>query len=539
MQQARAVGVTRSVTRPVSAIARCRQCERQCVGHRRAAEAAFGQRAAPAEGNQRAAALVDEIRQHSQLRPGERRRLDVAENHRAVLEQFVAAGGKPAQQVERIIDVEPQILVLGAAQQAYQLQRAVTIECAPDKGKLRTWRPLEVEHLLAPRPDPQQRFRLVVLRHDFAGEWRGADRDDVGARSQGRHPHRYVDHITPHRQRHPLPRNHLPVGLQRQRRRIAAHPPHAERHGRHHAGAGERGARQLEAVDRQIPRKALLADAHRVHRDVPGLQDRQRRGEVAGAVVGSVADHHHPAQRQVGEVLPRGGERRGQVGPCAVGAQPRGASHRIGIGRKPEEAQREAIGKLSHQPGGIGKDPLHRRLAPHMIHIGNLHAAGIVEQHRQHVPLGNRVRQRQRRPQQAGGQHHEQQPPQRPQHHPVADSLHPEPPREGHDDRHDHHRTSQQQRGRHHRGQNQLTSLEYPERIFEQEREDGLQSVTSRSRMAAKAGATRLRMLIVRHPVPERCRARVADGNARCAPRRAGPGCRPGDHRHDRRSSGR
>jgi len=72
----------------------CFNVHRQHFGKRRAGPSAFRKRPAPAEHDQAAAALADEIGEHAQLFGRERGRFDAAEDNGVILEQILHLAAK-------------------------------------------------------------------------------------------------------------------------------------------------------------------------------------------------------------------------------------------------------------------------------------------------------------------------------------------------------------------------------------------------------------------------------------------------------------
>ena len=166
--------------------------DRQGLADHGAGVAALAERARPAQHQQAAAALVDELAQHRQLVAGEGRRLDRAEHHAAVLEQLVAGLGEAADQLLGVVDLEPQVLVVGGALQHDQLQLLVVGERAAQELHLEARLALEVEDLLAAIADVDQRVAAVVLGQQLARLRRHAEAEHPRPRLGRReaHPHR-------------------------------------------------------------------------------------------------------------------------------------------------------------------------------------------------------------------------------------------------------------------------------------------------------------------------------------------------------------
>ncbi len=158
-----------------SAAAAWREHDRQRVAERRAGEAAFAEGARAAEHQQPAAAPVDELGQHGELVAREGRRLDAAEHEAAVLEELVARLREAADQLLGVVDLEPQVLVVGRALQHDELQLLVVGDRAPQELHLEARLALEVENLLAPVAHVDEHVARVVLGQQLA--WPAAARE--------------------------------------------------------------------------------------------------------------------------------------------------------------------------------------------------------------------------------------------------------------------------------------------------------------------------------------------------------------------------
>ena len=141
--------------------------------------AALAERARPAEHQQAAAALVDELGQHGQLVAGEGRRLDAAEHQAAILEQLVARLREAADELLGVVDLEPQVLVVGGALQHHQLQLLVVGQRPAQELHLEARLALEVEDLLAPIAHVDEHVAGVVLGQQLAGLRRHAEGEDA------------------------------------------------------------------------------------------------------------------------------------------------------------------------------------------------------------------------------------------------------------------------------------------------------------------------------------------------------------------------
>ena len=165
--------------------------QRQRVGDRRAAVAAFAERARAAEHQQAAAAAIDEVGNHLQLVAREGAGLDAAENQAAVLEQLVARLREAADQFVRILRLvaeEPHVLVVGGALQRDDLEVLVVGHGAAQELHLEARLAFEVEDALARVADVHQRLAHVVLRDELAVLRRDLELEEPRARLGGHRP---------------------------------------------------------------------------------------------------------------------------------------------------------------------------------------------------------------------------------------------------------------------------------------------------------------------------------------------------------------
>ena len=136
----------------------------------------------------------------------------------------------------------------------------------------------------------------------------------------------------------------------------------------------------------------VAADADGEHRHRCGLQPEQRFGQRCVGRVGAVADEHHAGQRQAGQLLARAVERgaeprlrageRQVVGRCRA-APPADEKRNVRRTKRSDSALTSAASLppnvcLTNAPRGW-RSP-----------VGDLHAARIVDQHREKILLRHR-----------------------------------------------------------------------------------------------------------------------------------------------------
>jgi hypothetical protein len=134
----------------------------------------------PAQGQEAAPALGDELRDHAELVRGEEARLHAAQDEAAVLEELLARLGEPARQLVRVVHVQAQELVLRRALQADHLQVLVVGHGAAEELQLEARLAFEVEDLLAAVHDLDGHVLLVVLAMGLAGLGRDAEAERAG-----------------------------------------------------------------------------------------------------------------------------------------------------------------------------------------------------------------------------------------------------------------------------------------------------------------------------------------------------------------------
>ncbi len=160
--------------------------------------------------------------------------------------------------------------------------------------------------------------------------------------------------------------------------------------------------------------------------------------------------------------------------PDAVSAA--GAWNRRGIGAEAEEAQCELVGELFHQRRGVSEDPLFGGQPANRIGIPDLHAARVVEEDTENVPLRNRAGERERGPQQASGNQREDQEPEHAEDDPVSRAHALEPTGGKQRQRGKNQHSDRDDRDGQDRREHQFPALEDARRVLEKECENVFES---------------------------------------------------------------
>ena len=381
--------------------------KRQHISKCRTAKPTFGERTAPAERQETAAAHIHELGQHAQLVAGEEGGLDAAKHDRAVGKELVARGGESGQQLQAVSHAESQELALGAAQQADQLQRGIPSDGPPQKRELGTRLAFQIQNPIGAWAHLQHRVRHVVLGHRFIRQGGRTHREPIGARGQGGHAQAYRCHFAVRGRTDRLRGHDAPIGFGRHADRRGARATHADGGVDQHRATGEHPARSGHPFYRDIALEARLPDAHGVHRHLPRAQAEQRRVEVAAPVVRAVGGHDDASQWHAGEFLARSVEGSRQIRPRAGGLEGAGTVDGPGVRGEAQQAHRVLFAQAPHQRARIGERSLHGRQSRASVHIGDALTARVVEQDGQDIALWDRRRDHQRRPQQE--REHEQQ----------------------------------------------------------------------------------------------------------------------------------
>jgi hypothetical protein len=185
-------------------------------------------------------------------------------------------------------------------------------------------------------------------------------------------------------ERNLAPRQHLAAVLDAQAGPGAAHSVAAQRNGGAQPGLRQRAGGQHHGLNFDVLIGMVVAEAHGVDGDALAADGGDGVPADAAGVIGSIAQHHHRAQRQgrrFGHRLFQGVAKAGG----GLGARKlAGILNAIGRGAELVEAHLEAAAQRLQQ--AIVQDLLRGGLARAGA-IGDRHAARIVHQHGDHVLL--------------------------------------------------------------------------------------------------------------------------------------------------------
>ena len=395
---------------PHTQLARCRvfsaRCtverDRQHLRQRRAAIAALGERRAATQRHEPTAALAHELREHAKLVGREERRFDAAKDQPAIREELFTTGRESTGEFEGVAHAEAQELLLGAAQQRDELQRAVGRDRAAHEAELGTRLPFHIEDAIGASAHLDDAVRLVVLGDRLAVDRRGAHGDAMRARREHGEAQTRAHRLLARRQRDDLGRHDAAVGLGGERHAFAGHAAQSQCDVSEETRACERAHRKLHALDRDIAREPFDAGADRVDRDATRFQREHHWVQFTSSVVGTVGDDDESGERCARQFLARAVERSREVGARPESAEPRRRARGPHIGGESIEAQREAVGERAHECRGIGEGPLGQHGPRVGASIAKRHRTRVVEQHREYVPLRHRARDDERRTGEAG-----------------------------------------------------------------------------------------------------------------------------------------
>ena len=256
----------------------------------------------------------------------------------------------------------------------------------------------EVEDLLAPVADFDQRIARVVLRNLLAGLWRNPEPEHARTGVGRREARPYRRRFAVGRQRDLLRADEMTVVFDLERHGLAGVPGLGDDHVDDERGAFQHGARRLDAGHLDVAREALGTDADGKYRDRSRFHAGERFVERRVGGVGPVGDEDDAGERQAGEVVARPRQRLTDPGRAAAVLQLTGRLHAVGGRREAEFAQHEPLRQRSQQrPVGakVAADELAARL---VLAIRDLHASRIVDHDREKILLRNRCLQDERRP---------------------------------------------------------------------------------------------------------------------------------------------
>ena len=171
----------------------------------------------------------------------------------------------------------------------------------------------------------------------------------------------------------------------------------------------EHRVRRLDAANLDVLVESIGAESDGEDRNGLRAQRQQLVADRRARVVGAVGQHDEPRERHA-RPAPAAPVRSRRPGASAFASNVRlrGAVDSLRAGRKAEQADDELLPERLEQravrPAERVLDPVAARLA---VLIGHPHAARVVDQHADVVPLRHGGRQQQHRPEQTADQHHE------------------------------------------------------------------------------------------------------------------------------------
>ena len=172
---------------------------------------------------------------------------------------------------------------------------------------------LEVQDLLGPVVDVDERLALVVLRHQLAGPRSDAEAKHARTGVRCREAHAHGRRLAVDRQLELLRPDDAALVFHVERHRLTgvAGLRHERVHHQRRALEGGRGRRH--AIDLDVLGERLTAKADGEHRNVGGLHRQERVGELGVGRVRAVGHEDEARERQAGELLPRAIERRTEL----------------------------------------------------------------------------------------------------------------------------------------------------------------------------------------------------------------------------------
>ena len=206
-----------------------------------------------------------------------------------------------------------QVLVVGGALQRDDLQVLVVVDRAVEELHLRTRLAFEVQDLLGPIVDVDERLALVVLRDELAGARRDAEAEHARAGVGGREAHAHGRRLAVGRQLHLLRPDDAALVFDVERHRLAGVAGLRDDRVDHQRRALERG----RGVDTRSIWTSLVSDS----RPTPTVNTGTLAAFMASSAseqlgvgrVRAVGHQDETRQRQAGELLPRAVERRAEL----------------------------------------------------------------------------------------------------------------------------------------------------------------------------------------------------------------------------------
>ena len=220
----------------------------------------------------------------------EEARFDRPQDEAVVAEELLALGGETTVELARLVELESREAVVGGAQEDDQLQVLVAAHRPAHVLDLVARLTLEVEDLLDPVVDLDQRASLVVLGDSLAALRRGAELELARARlvrleADPRH-HR----LAGGREAHFLRAHDPPVVHHLEIDHLAGVSGLLQRHLDHQGRAAQDATRRFHPAHLHVAIEALAADADRVDRHAAALELEDGVVERLARVVGAVGE---------------------------------------------------------------------------------------------------------------------------------------------------------------------------------------------------------------------------------------------------------
>ena len=323
--------------------------DREDILERGALVAALGEGAAPAQHEQRAAALAHEVGDHLELAVGEEAGLDRTQDEGAVAVEVFAGGREAFDEFERVVEVAAEELVLGGALQEHDLQVLVGGHGAKHEGYLVARFALEVEDLLGAVADLHDRVQHVVLQDPFALLARDAEGEFAGAGGLEGDGDGCDQRLSIGRQRNHFGGDDRSHVLDHDRDVAAGVPGRLDDDVDDGRGAGERAFGHVGAGGLDVGLHLLVAQPDGEDRHRRGAQRQQRLADGLVAVVAPVRQHDDPRQRHPLQLVAGVGQRVADPGLAAVECERVNAADPAWPRREAEMAECEFLAEGAHQ----------------------------------------------------------------------------------------------------------------------------------------------------------------------------------------------
>ena len=328
---------------------------------------------------------------------GEEAGLDRPQDERAVAVELFAGRGEALHEFERVVQVAPEELVLRGALEKHDLQVLVLAHGPEHEGDLVARFSLEVEDLLGAVPDLHDRVQFVVLQDAFARLSRDPEGQLARALGVQRDRDRGDQGLPVVREGHFLGGDDPAHVLDHDRNRAPGEPARVHDHGDHHRGACQRLLRNLRAAGLHVGFHLFVPQPDREDGHRRGAERQQRLAEGRVGVVPAVGDDHDARERHPLQLVAGVGQRIADPGVAAVEGHRVHAVDPCRRGREAEVAEREVLVQRIDQVAIRMEESRGLVRAGGSVTVVDGHAAGVVDEHGQEVPLRHDRRQHQPR----------------------------------------------------------------------------------------------------------------------------------------------